>query len=340
MMEHAIMCPQCNAPLTPHRFARMAVCAYCGATVQLGEEIISTKKFHDAYRAWNSPQSYQIASFVSIGDRHWAIDRFLAHGRSADVYAGRRARWPTELVILKVLRESADADLFENEWNAIKKLQKSEAPGANTYSMLIPQPVMHGVSTDGSFTGKKVNIYRWASGFQHTFEDVIRAYPQGIPPRASIWVWRRILEILSFIHASGMAHGAVLPSNLLVQKNDHGIRLVGYSLAGRKGEKVSFIENSGEPFYPPQRQMERVLSDQLDIVMSVRCVIALLGGNPSDASLPADVPQKLADYIQRIAQAKSGDAVCQNAWNIREELGRIAGDVFGAPRFIPIEMPD
>ncbi len=149
-----------------------------------------------------------------------------------------------------------------------------------------------------------------------------------------------MLEILSFIHASGMAHGAVLPSNLLVQKNDHGIRLVGYSLAGRKGGKVASIENSGEPFYPPQRQMERVLSDQLDILMSVRCVIALLGGDPSDASLPSGVPQKLADYIQQIAQAKSGDAVCQNAWSIREELGRIADNAFGVPRFIPIDMPD
>jgi serine/threonine protein kinase len=241
---------------------------------------------------------------------------------------------------LKILRDSTDADLFENEWNAINRLQKSEAQGANTYSILIPQPVMHGVSTDGSFVNKKVNIYRWASGFQNTFEDVIRAYPRGIPPRASIWVWRRILEILSFIHASGMAHGAVLPSNLLVQKNDHGIRLVGYSLAGQKGEKVKSIENSGEAFYPPSLQMERVLSDQLDIVMSARCVIALLGGNPSEASLPSGIPQKLADYIQRVALAKSGDPVCQNAWSIREELGRIADDVFGAPQFIPIEMPD
>lgn len=339
-MEHAIMCPQCNAPLTPHRFARTVVCAYCGATVQLGEETISAERFHASYRAWNSPLSYPFSSWVSIGDAHWAIDRFLAHGRSADVYAGKRACWPTELVIIKVLRESGDAGLFENEWNTLQLLHKSEARGAGTFSSLLPQPVLSGTSTGGAYTGKKINIYRWASGFHHTFDEVIREYPEGIPPRASIWIWRRMLEVLSFIHASGMAHGAVVPTNLLIQKNEHGIRLVGYSLAGKKGTPLTSIDQSGEVFYPEPSVMERALSAQLDVVMSARCAIALLGGKPVDASVPDRVPKKLAGYIQRIALAKSGDPVCQKAWAIREELGRLADEIFGPPGFIPIDMPD
>lgn len=339
-MEHAIMCPQCNAPLSPHRFARTAVCAYCGATVQLGEESISAERFHTSYQAWNSPLSYQFSSWASVGEAHWAIDRFLAHGRSADVYAGKRARWPTELVVIKVLRETGDTGLFLNEWNSLQLLQKSEAQGAGTFSSLLPQPVMRGTSTGGSYTGKMINIYRWASGFHHTFEDVIREFPEGIPPRASIWIWRRMLEVLSFIHASGMAHGAVVPSNLMVQKNEHGIRLVGYSLAGKMGTPLLSIDPTGGEFYPDSTMMKHILSDQMDIVMSARCIVALLGGKPAEGIVPARVPKKLAEYIKRIALAKSGDPVCQNAWAIREELGRMADEVLGPPGFIPIDMPD
>ena len=220
-MQHALMCPQCNAPLAPQRFASFVVCAYCGTTVQLDESSVSAEIFHAAFRLWNAPQSYPIPAWVSIGERHWAIGDLIAHGDMADVYAGKRARWPTELVLLKVLRQPQDADLFDNEWNALQTLQKSEAPGADTFTMLIPQLIIHGDLTGGALAGRRASIFRWASGFHHTFEDVVRAYPQGISPRASIWVWRRILEVLSFVHASGMAHGAVLPAHLLVQENEH-----------------------------------------------------------------------------------------------------------------------
>ena len=339
-MEHAMMCPQCNAPLAPHRFASSIVCAYCGATVRLDETSVSAALFHEAFRVWNSPESYQIPTWLSTGSRHWAVDGLIVQGDIADVYSGRRARWPTELVLLKVLRERQDADLFDNEWNALQVLQKSDAPGADTFTMLLPQPVMHGDFTGGVFSGRRVSIFRWASGFRHTFAEVMRAYPQGIPPRASIWVWRRILEVLSFVHASGMAHGAVLPAHLLVQENEHGVRLVGYSFAGRLGEILRPPSPAHAPFYPQPARAWSTLTAQLDLVMSARCIAALLGGDPATAALPRAVPARLAGLVQQIALARPGEAVHKDAWAIREELGEIANEVFGPPQFIPIVMAD
>lgn len=338
-MEHAIMCPQCNAPLAPHHFARSIVCSYCGATVRLDESSVSAAIFHEAFRAWNSPESYQIPSWVSIGTSHWAVDKCIAHGDISDVYTARRARWPTEMAILKLLRDRQDADLFENEWDALQVLQRSDAPGADNFTMLIPQPIIHGDITAGSHAGKRASIFRWASGFRHTFDEVIQAYPQGIPPRASIWIWRRILEVLSFIHASGMAHGAVLPPHLLIQENEHGVRLVGYSFAGRFGEKLRTGPHDFESFYPEPAKSWSKLTAQADLVMSARCVVAILGGNPATASLPTTVPKQLSGIVQRIALSKPTGTAGEDAWAIREELGEIAKEVFGPPQFIPIVMP-
>lgn len=338
-MEHAIMCPQCNAPLAPHHFARSIVCSYCGTTVRLDEASVSAAIFHEAFRVWNSPESHGIPSWISIGANHWAVDKYIARGDISDVYTGRRARWPTELVILKILRDRQDTNLFDNEWDALQILQKSDAPGADIFTTLIPQPIMHGDITAGSLAGKRVCIFRWASGFRHTFDEVIQAYPQGIPPRASIWIWRRILEVLSFIHASGMAHGAVLPAHLLVQENEHGVRLVGYSSAGRLGEKLRTASNGYESFYPESKQSRSKLTAQLYLAMSARCIIAILGGNPATASLPATVPTQLAGIVQRIALSESADAANEDAWTIREELGEIAKEVFGPSQYVPIVMP-
>lgn len=334
-MPHAITCPQCNGPITPHRFARSIVCPYCGNTVELDETIVSVETFHETFRAWNDPASYGIASWVSLGGSHWAVERQLAQGTTSDVYAGRRARWPTELVILKVLRDAKDWDLFDNEWTAIQSLQKSKTQGAHVFTRLMPQPVAHGKCSDGDFAGRRLTVFRWASGFYHNFEDVRQAYPDGIPPRASIWVWRRILEMLTFIHDSGMAHGAVLPAHLLVQQGEHGVRLVGYSHAGGLGEKLRPVSSDDRDFYPESCSK---LSTQLDLVMSARCVAYLLGGDPASADLPGSVPAALADVIRRVALAEYNSPASMDAWTLREELGALSRQAFGAPKFCPIEM--
>ena len=193
-MVHAITCPQCNAPLKPNRFARSIVCSYCGTTVQFDEASVSATRFREAFRIWNSPQSYQFSSWISLGENHWTMDKHIAHGDISDVYVGQRARWPSELVVVKLLRDSKDIPLADNEWNALQKLHRSEAPGADFFTTRIPQPVTHGSISAGSHTGKHVNIFRWTSGFYHDFEKVLQIHPQGITPIASIWIWRRILE--------------------------------------------------------------------------------------------------------------------------------------------------
>ena len=331
--EKAIMCPQCNAPLTPHRFGLSVVCSYCGATVRLDDAEMSVERFRKVFRVWNSPKTYQIPSWISIGDKHWAVNQRIAQGDISDVYTGERARFPTELAILKILRDHKDIEHFDNEWNALQALHRSNVLGADTFTKLIPQPIYNGDVSAGSFAGKRANIFRWRSGFHHTIAEVIQTYPQGIPPRASIWIWRRILEVLSFIHTSGMVHGAVLPSHLLVQENEHGIFLVGYGSTGSKAEKLQHISQKLKSFYPKSKEIR--LSPQLDLAMSAKSIIFVLGGDPTTASLPSAVPAPLAQLITQVALSK---APRKNAWDIREELGTIATQVFGAPWFIPIVM--
>lgn len=338
-MERALVCPQCGAPLTVSIFAPKAVCSYCGATIQLDESVVPVERFHEAFRLWNSPQSYLISNWLSLENRHWAIEESIGHGEIADVYRGRRARWPTELVVLKILRDERDVHLLDKEWETLQTLQRSTAPGAEVFVRLLPQPVDHGRVTGGLYAGRRVNIFRWESGFLYSLEAVIQAYPRGIPPQSSIWVWRRILELLSFIHASGMVHGAILPPHILIQKNEHGARLIGFSHAGRIGDELPAAPKDAALFYPSRVQFPLRLTPLLDIVMSARCMFTALGGDLNSQSLPACVPGPLAEIVQRLAYLSPDDARAENAWDLREKLGEIARRVFGPPQFCPIVMP-
>lgn len=334
-MERAILCPQCNSPLTAHPFARSTICAFCGTTVFFDEEPISASGFHDAYLAWNLPDRYGIRNWCSIDDRHWSIEKLIGQGEISDVFTGRLARWPSELVVIKVLRDESNADRFENDWTIVNTLMKSKVNGAEFYSSLLPQPVLHGKIAAGSFTGKQTSIYRWQSGFKYTLADVMQVYPEGVEPRKIIWVWRRILEMLNFIHLSGYFHGSVTPENLLIQENDHGVRLVGYSQAG----KISDTEKRPLGSIVARISGSERLSRQMDLIMSARCMVALLGGDVKTGQLSAAVPQQLARVVQRLVSADEISARGEDAWRIREELGRIADEVYGPPVFCPINLP-
>jgi len=68
-------------------------------------------------------------------------------------------------------------------------------------------------------------------------------------------------------------------------------------------------------------------------------MIALLGGDPGATTLPIEVPALLSNLIRRIALTDPTGKPQEDAWSIREELGQIADQVYGAPQFIPIVMP-
>jgi hypothetical protein len=315
-------CPRCGAALVAARFASTAVCSYCGATARIDPTAVSAQRFHDAWRTWNEPAPGNDDHRVSIGDTHWTIDRLLAHGEISDVFVARRARWPTELVILKTLRDGKDAPLLEQEWRALETLHHSPAAEGMHFAVRAPFPIVRDQAT---------SVYRWAPGFVHTFEAVRSAYPDGIPAVSSIWVWRRILEILSVMRRAGLAHGAVLPNHVLVEEGEHGVRLVGFSCAGAPGSPLSTVSARWEGFYPNKK-----LSIRADITMSARCIAYLLGGSGRDGEVPDHVPAPLAELLRR-SGGEDGDKD-DDPWTLRGRVGEVAQSLFGPPAFHPITM--
>ncbi|HEY7215207.1 MAG TPA: hypothetical protein VIC28_11290, partial [Thermoanaerobaculia bacterium] len=202
-----------------------------------------------------------------------------------------------------------------------------------------PQPVLYGAVTGGSLPGAKVMVLRWEDGFVHTFEDVRRAYPRGIDPRPSIWIWRRILELLAFLHyTSGFIHGAVLPPHLLIQNGEHGVRLVGFRCANLPGLPLRDVDSRFASFYPRELLAGRTLTAAADLAMSARCVAVLLGGDAASGEVPGAVPAPLAHEIHRVSSLR--EASLSDAWELRESLGELARKVFGPPAFCPLIMPE
>ena len=339
MTERVLKCPQCSAPIAPGRFARSVVCSFCGATVQVDPTAVSTARFREALQAWNQPSNHGYTAWWTLGDSHWAPGQLIARGEISTVYVAERARWPTERVLLKVLRDRDDAPFFDHEWDILEELQRSTAAGASTFTTRLPQLVARGVLRDGPHAGSRAMALRWHGSFVHTFEAVRNVYPGGVDPRVSVWMWRRILETLSFLHSSGVVHGALLPQHLLVEHGEHGVRLVGFSCAGRAGGQLRGVCTRFKDYYPADLLRSETLTPAADLKMSARCIAAVLGGDPSRGSVPGSVPGALAALIRRVAAGDGVEETGEDAWTLRERVGEVGHAVFGRPSFNPLVMP-
>ena len=320
-------CPSCNAPLAPGKMARQAVCAFCGTMVQLDPSAISVKRYKEAYAAWTSPEANGFGRTVALGESRWVQGEQVAAGEISDVFEGLRARWPTERVLIKRARAKKDGAQLEREWEVLGRLQRSEAAGAEVFSARIPQPVAMGRNGDAPALA-----VRRIPGFRHTFAAVREAYPQGVDPHAAVWMWRRILEVLSFVHASGMAHGALLPEHLVVEDGEHGVQVVGFRCAGAAGEELCGVTAAREDLYPRWFLAKRRLSARADLAMSAQCIAHVLVPDRPE------VPEELAELVWEVAGAREGDPL-GDAWALHERVGKLAKILFGPPSFHPLSMP-
>lgn len=218
-----IDCPRCGAPLPPDAIgASLATCPYCDGTLVADARVVWASRYERALAEPSGPD------LVSVGSRPYLLEGLVARGECSDVYLARRAITPTERVVLKAPRTADGEALLENEWRALEALHDSGAPGAVHFTMRLPQLVHRGPFEHGT-----ASVMRFQSGFVHTLNEVRSAHGALLDPRHTSWIWRRSLELLGFVHASGWQHGALHPEHLLVHARDHGVMFVGWSRATR-----------------------------------------------------------------------------------------------------------
>ena len=262
----------------------------------------------------------------------------LAEGDSSDVFLALRDHRLTERVVAKVLRAHQDRDLFEGEWRTLDGLQRSTARGAPFFTRLLPQPVAHGEGRLGlrGDEGKRwFSLFGFPSGFVHSFGDVRAAYPNGVPATAAVWLWKRTLELVGFVHESGFVHGAILPRHLLVHARDHGVRLCGWSCATTLGRPLSAFPSGDEAFYSEDIRKGAPAGAVTDIAMSARSILWLLGGDLRAA--PGDTPRSIAELLERSAAPDAGGL--GDAHDLVQHLGAAARQAYGPPKFTLFTMP-
>ena len=229
------------------------------------------------------------------------------------------------LATLKLVREPHHNDLAQNEIVALRKLHT--APNADQFSAYLPRLLDAFIYEDAG-NQHQASVFERTSGW-YSFEDVRRVYPDGIDPKDMTWMFRRVLAALGFAHRNGVIHGALTPRNVLILPEDHGLMLTGWHCTV-SDPAFPVLDPGYGAWYPDDVLKGGPLSFGTDIVMAVKCMIFLSGG---DAHL---LPKPLQAFFK--GSSLPGKRAPQDAWALLKEFDELIGRLWGRRTFRPFLM--
>ncbi|OUM04024.1 serine/threonine protein kinase [Variovorax sp. JS1663] len=312
----ALSCPQCSAPLPRAARWRTVECAYCGATVVRGEETVRREDFRAALR--RAQQAHEGGRrLLQWRGAHYRVLAPLGRGEHAEVLLAERLGALPERVTLKLALDDRGAKALAREAAALGALQSLDVAGAAYFTRRLPQPIGTGLAEGWSEQAREALALRHPTGFWGSLEAVRRNHAQGIDPRHAVWIWRRMLEVLAFVHDAGWCHGALAPEHALVHPRDHGVLLIGWSQARPHADRAMAAR---------------------DLQQSAWTLRALLHGT-ADGAAPGLGPRTPGPLATLLHECSENTGACDRlgARGIEAALSDAARAAFGAPQFVHFE---
>ena len=302
----ALTCPACAGPLP--RSARWLTtrCPYCGATVSRGERKVEAARYRAALAAFDAPApAADTLQFIAQQGRGGPlrVRGLLGQGARGPALWVERPRPLSERLVLR-LAPAAQAHGLDAAATVLRALAASEAPGATTFTRGLPR-----VEAQGGCEGAAALLLSYPPGFSARL-DLLRPDGGVLDPRHLVWIGKRILELLHFVHLSGWVHGGLHPAHALLHPRDHGVWLVGWSGA----QAVSTGRLAAE----------------------LRAWAALLMGVAHHHGV--DVPAQMGAVLRAAAAGALPAGDQHSAWALRQVWAAAAQADFGPPAYVRLDL--
>jgi serine/threonine protein kinase len=309
----ALSCSQCGAPLPRVAIWRSVKCGSCGALITRTGSVVTRDSFRQALNRARQDAA-GLDAVLCAGSRYQLL-QMLGSGEISQVYYAQRIGSLPYLATFKISSAPAAATRYAREAQILRELQMldGEADGAY-FSQLLPEVIAQDVVQGHS--GQHGLVLRHPTGFWGSLDVLNERFAAGLDPRHGVWIWRRMLEVLHYVHRHDWSHGDVRPEHALVHAQDHGVRLIGWAAA---------------------KQGASAKDKAADLMRSARVVQVLLCGANSSGALPSGVPSGLAQLVTRAA---TDEVFCRSLGAEGQDalLRAEAKAAFGPPSFVPLTI--
>lgn len=156
--------------------------------------------------------------------------------------------------------------------------------------------------------------------------ESLHTYKPIVQPLDMAWIWRRLLVPLGYAHQNGVVHGAVLPSTIALQLQEHGLILGGWYSAQSDSNGSYAALKTGiaqyHDWYPKEVINNQPVSPATDIAMAAKTMAWLMGEDPLTGNLPSAVPSSMRAFFKSCMQGNMHTRP-QNAWMLIHEFDQL-----------------
>ena len=239
---------------------------------------------------------------ITIG--RYTLGPIIGSGDVADCYLD-----DLKDVVIKVSREADGLKSIKREYDLLQSIQTT-----GIYCNCIPVPLEQLAIKD---TVKKgVAIYGYHKTY--TLREIVTEH-HNISPRHIVWMFRRLMTCLGYIHQQGLCHGAVTPENIVFSVEQHTGGLVGYTHAQKIGKRLVSGSANYIAWYPDNKTAK----PYIDTSMAARSLLDL-----------TNLPQPIERLLRSMLVSSC------DAFEMNDEMGRVACEVYGKPTFLPLTMTE
>jgi serine/threonine protein kinase len=270
---------------------------------------------------------------LATARREYEIDEQFEQDETFNFYACRFVEdGRKHQAVIRIVRDPRRNNLSTNEARILDSLRSSR--DASKFQPYLPNLLDTFLYDDGRYS-RHAAVFEACNGW-YSLEEVCRAYPHGIDPKDMAWMWRRLLAVLGFAHANSVIHGAVLPDNVWVHPEQHGLMLRNWFVSVQDGEPISKLDAPPAGWYSQEDINRGIPTHGMDINMSAKCMIYLLGGDAERRTIPDSVPHAMRAFLR--GSSLPGKRAPQNAWAVRQDFDDLLQRLWGERKFHPFTM--
>lgn len=274
--------------------------------------------------------------------REYEVFAQIAQTDFCNVYCANYKEGGSDIpVLFQVAKSPLDNEFVGNEARVLNRL--AEEDSFDKFYPYFPNLVDAFTFEDSrDHIRREINVFSEEPDEFYSLAKVRAAYSDGIDPKDMAWIFRRVLVGLGFAHQSGVIHGAILPENIFIQPEKHGLVIKEWSYAVVEpmgfGGHLLAIPNDYESWYPVEVLKKELVTPGLDIYLGNKNMVYLLGGGPLLGNLSDNMHPRLRSFF-RGCLLPSANQRPQDAWTLLQEFDELIEGLWGPKKFHPFSMP-
>ena len=233
-------------------------------------------------------------------------------------------------VTIRLAKDAAGTSAIRNEVAILRMLHLD----AHQFAKHLPRVIDQFRTADG----KPATVFEHLDGLN--LQELRQRFVEGIPHRHVIWILRRCLSILGYVHSRGVLHGSLTPERILVRAQDHNVWLTDWCAAiNRPSETGQEFRVVDTIYRAPEAHQQRPPGPGSDLYALALCMLYALGGDPSTQTMPSEIPDQLARFL-RFLLTDSPLQRPKDAWELYRVVEKIRDEVYGPHQFVVFSVPE